>query len=616
MAASQLGFFNLLILDANGSPAVSGRVYTYTQGTTTKKTAYTDAAASVAHTYTSDLIGGEYIALNARGELPAPLFGTSGAYDIHLKTSAGATVWTRRADPMQGVGELAASSGASLVSWIRAAASAVAYTLGEWLGWQKPNALEFMTVAQRINVLARTGTADVTTPIIAAMTASVTEGRELEWPGGKYKITDSLPMPAHLQMRGEHRSAGSTLGTHISFEPTSVKSLFTMASAAALQDGFSIDGFLLSGNSVASGGNSWRAIDCVNVINSRFSNIRINGFTTGVRVEGTINNRFEYIRIANCYDQCISYTGNNATTDVWEQPYLSNAPIGVQTNGTSLGIRFNKPIFESITTYGLNLVRECYGWRITGTYAEDTPSANVATNALFRVGFDGTTLAASQQLQISGGHMGGRNAGGVGSLLTVDYTDGVTLGGFNAARYTNVVTTSANTQTNQIIALGWTMESVSAPVSDATKVIGFYATAAFNSGSRNDQTVNFNSLGTEYTAASTACTGAITTAVIWKATKAGHMVTLTLPSTVGVASAAAYFEYGVVLPTAFRPTASLGFACQIKDNDINVSVPGLLYIFTTGVIRVYRDMTAATNFTAGANAGLGQSLGTSVSWTV
>lgn len=120
----------------------------------------------------------------------------------------------------------------------------------------------------------------------------------------------------------------------------------------------------------------------------------------------------------------------------------------------------------------------------------------------------------------------------------------------------------------------------------------------------------------EYTAPSTACTNALTVAVIWKATKKGNSVTLTLPPTQGVASAATYFAYGSLLPVRFRPAASLGFLCQIKDNDANVATAGLIMVLSTGEIRVYRDATAATNFTAGVNAGLGQSLGTAVSWTI
>lgn len=82
-----------------GDPLVGGRLYTYAQGTTTHKTAYTDKAGVVPHTYTSDGGGGQYIALNARGELPAPLYLASGAYDMALKRADDSTVWTRRADP-------------------------------------------------------------------------------------------------------------------------------------------------------------------------------------------------------------------------------------------------------------------------------------------------------------------------------------------------------------------------------------------------------------------------------------------------------------------------------------------------------------------------------------
>lgn len=99
MTASLTGVFSLQEFTDLGVPMVGGRLYTYTYGTTTHKTAYTDKAGTIPHTYTSDGVGGQYIALNARGELPAPLYLASGSYDIALKTSAGSTVWTRRADP-------------------------------------------------------------------------------------------------------------------------------------------------------------------------------------------------------------------------------------------------------------------------------------------------------------------------------------------------------------------------------------------------------------------------------------------------------------------------------------------------------------------------------------
>jgi hypothetical protein len=97
MAASLSGVSNLQILASDGTLAASHRLYTYATGTTTHKAAYTTAVGNVSHSYTADGLGGQYIALDVRGELPAPLFFTSGAYDLCLKTPAGATVWTRYA---------------------------------------------------------------------------------------------------------------------------------------------------------------------------------------------------------------------------------------------------------------------------------------------------------------------------------------------------------------------------------------------------------------------------------------------------------------------------------------------------------------------------------------
>ena len=97
--ANQAGYFNIQEFTVDGDFLVGGRVYTYIYGTTTHKIAYTDADGLISQTYTSDGAGGSYIALDARGELPAPLYLATGAYDICLKTAAGATIWTRRADP-------------------------------------------------------------------------------------------------------------------------------------------------------------------------------------------------------------------------------------------------------------------------------------------------------------------------------------------------------------------------------------------------------------------------------------------------------------------------------------------------------------------------------------
>jgi hypothetical protein len=323
----------------------------------------------------------------------------------------------------------------------------------------------------------------------------VAAGNVVYMPAGTYLVTDTLDCPAKTMVRGEHRSQSAIQnGTKINFQPTSLKSLFSTGPTGSFKDGYCFENLWIVGNSTTATGNSFRAFDLIKVIKSRFTNLRIDGFRAAFRVEATINNRFEFIQMANNYLYNIHYTGDSATTDVWEQCYISNAPIGVQTDGVSIGIRFNNCIFESLETYGINLVKEVYGWIAENTYVEDVPSNNTATNAMFRVGFDGATLAGTPQLLIHGGYVAGRNAGAVGSLLDVDFTDGVTLGGFIAARYTNIVKTSSNTQTNQIVAAGWTAASVSTMVTDITKVSGYYPIGVFNSGSRNLQTAKFQGI--------------------------------------------------------------------------------------------------------------------------
>jgi len=184
-SVSQPTYYNLQAFTSAGALGAGMRLYTYTAGTTTKKTAYTESTGTTAHTYTSDGAGGEYIALDARGELPAPLYLTGGAYDLCLKTSAGATVWTRRADPTGS--DLAASTGSSLVGFIQSGTGAVATTAQVKMR-QVVSAWDFMTAAQIADVSARTGSVDVTAAVQAAID-SLTNGGTVLFPAGVYDVT-------------------------------------------------------------------------------------------------------------------------------------------------------------------------------------------------------------------------------------------------------------------------------------------------------------------------------------------------------------------------------------------------------------------------------------------
>ena len=346
-----------------------------------------------------------------------------------------------------------------------------------------------------INVNDYGAVGDGVTDDTAAIQAAVDYAGPLQkvtfMPAGTYLITDTINFPRYTQIQGEHQNAGFISGTIITFAPTTAKSLFVPVPTGGFIDGYLFDGLYIQGNSTDASGNSIIAFDVDSITNSNFKNLRIQGFRTGIRCYGTINNRFERINLSLQYIQNILYDGNICTTDVWDQCYIINAPIGVQTNGQNITIRFVNSIFETLSTYGVNLTKESSNWIFVNNYSENVPSDNIATNAMFRVGYDGTTTAFSAQLNVIGGYYGGRNAGLVGSFIDVDSTSGVNVGNLSIARFTNGIKTSTNTLTNQVVVNGWTATSIGTMITDATKVSGYYPLGVVNSGSRNAQTAKF-----------------------------------------------------------------------------------------------------------------------------
>lgn len=228
MSASLPGLFDLQTFTDAGAIAVNYRVYTYATGTTTFKAAYTDPAGTVQQTYVSDGLGGRYIATNARGELPSPLFLTTGAYDISLKRSDGTTVWTRYAigtddtaatiiasltnttDPTQGAGLLGFNG-------------ALNYAVGT-IGYKEKLRVDVEDYGAVPDWNGSTGT-DNTTAIQAAINAigAVSRiGGEVNL-HGRYKITAMLSVPFDgvvLVGHGSPRNRmaevynASTTGTH------------------------------------------------------------------------------------------------------------------------------------------------------------------------------------------------------------------------------------------------------------------------------------------------------------------------------------------------------------------------------------------------------------------
>lgn len=183
MSASQPAYFNLQEFSDLGRLLVGGRLYTYAYGTTAHKTAFADPDGTVPHTYTPDGLGGQYIALNARGELPAPLYLADGSYDIALKRVDGSTVWTRKADGVENsfrawIKAVAGQAGASLIGFMQAGIGAILRSVQDKLR-ERPTPADYGAKGDLI--------ADDTAALQRLLDAHLTVYLD-----GTYKITDEL----------------------------------------------------------------------------------------------------------------------------------------------------------------------------------------------------------------------------------------------------------------------------------------------------------------------------------------------------------------------------------------------------------------------------------------
>ena len=179
----------------------------------------------------------------------------------------------------------------------------------------------------------------------------------------------------------------------------------------------------------------------------------------------------------------------------------------------------------------------------------------------------------------------------------------------NTNLYTFVVKDSAGALIYTVDGIGG---AVTNPVS-ANISMGGYKLTGLAAGSASTDSVRYSQVFEGVTASEAACTGAITTSVVWRLLKTGNQVTLELPLTQGTASLAPSFAYGVAIPIAYRPTQDLTWTCAMTNNSAAQTDPGVIRITpSTGLIEVFRLGDYTSNFTAGAAAGL--TYGTTVGW--
>lgn len=340
-----------------------------------------------------------------------------------------------------------------------------------------------------------TGSIDSTTAIQNALDYCVGLYK-LVFPAGTYKVTDTLKLYKGSIVEGINNYQGfndysaGAIGTKINFVPTSTKDLFVIQNLPTPQlfrSKVSIKGFWLVGDG---GVYARRALYLTDSIYNDFENLNIKSFTHGIYLDGTpINNRFVNIYMEYFVDGCVYYS-TAGTTDVWDQCSFRSAPRGVVVKGGSIALRFLNCLWEALDLTGLELDKECRAIQVTNGYCEDVPFTVAADTAMFRVGFSGTTSSLATILQVTGGNFAGRNAGTTGTMCDVDDSVGVQLIGVYAARFTNLIKTSANTSAYAVACSGVQFNSCTNTAAGTGRISGIIDIQAVNAGTGPSGTFN------------------------------------------------------------------------------------------------------------------------------
>lgn len=257
---------------------------------------------------------------------------------------------------------LAGPSGASLVSWLRAATSAIAVTLKRWLDWQVINVFEFMTIAEIADVQSRAETLNVTAAVAAAKAAALAAGRELHFPAGTYMATLSV-RDNEVCITGE----GSSLVTikHPNVAITNVFELGDTASgnSATAYQKFVIRGFTLDGN------RSVVAAPTSDVVGHGMPLTKISGYD------------ISDVRAVNCHNAGFGafINSNHGKADV----YVENCGNATYT-GPGFDVnssKYNHFNFTSKDCYiGGRVLDNCWGNVVRGSVENPTSSGFVYTN--------------------------------------------------------------------------------------------------------------------------------------------------------------------------------------------------------------------------------------------
>lgn len=367
MAASLSGVFNLQNFTNLGDLGDGMRLYTYAPSTTTHKIAYTDVAGTISHTYTSDGSGGLYIALDARGELSAPLFLTAGGYDLALKTAAGATTWTRRAygtaeavDTLRA--DLASSTdvakGDALIGVKQPFTGAVART-------QHAKNQEFVSVKD----FGAVGTADPSNETLdtAAFLAAIAASDTVYIPDGSYYLSTRLVLGNAKRLIGASRAR-----TKLYFSGAGTEAIFCGDTTTDVNE-IDISGFTLNCTNDAIVDGTFAGIRFEHINYFTIDNVSVVGPFDVVAADVLKGYGFHFSknaiigRISHCGSYIWKYGFFFETTAATQSDWTAALALDGQGEAArcSVGVVVGNPTINFYSGVGLAIrdftIQECYG---------------------------------------------------------------------------------------------------------------------------------------------------------------------------------------------------------------------------------------------------------------
>lgn len=405
-------------LGLNGLVEGGSMLFFAQPGTLTAKSVYTTPALTTAHA--------NPVVADASGRFPDIYLDPKELYRVRLETSLGVELGDvdEYAGPDAGLrADLAASTGASLVSWIGSAVGAVARTITNLFA-ERVSVLDFIPVAYHAAILDGTSTQDVTSYIQAAIN-SLSAGGKLRLPRGRLVITAALTnSTTGVTIEGDNRWTTTILQNTLTAGIISSTGTFLQLRNVRLAYGGTPDP---NATAIYSAGSY-----------SHFDNFAVSNAGIGVHLKTGVAQKLTNFDI-------LDYETNGIRIEALNDAYISKFILnaGNTTRGSLGGIRLIDKA-EAIVVSDGDIIYGAYSMTMAATTdgVGTRPAYSRFTNVYFDSSANGVSIDKCVEMDFTGCWFSNRPGNGV----TLNTCDGVRFtggGAINCAQSGVVVTAAA-----------------------------------------------------------------------------------------------------------------------------------------------------------------------------